>query len=82
MKRTVNLKESELKNMIAESVKKALNEGHWDSRIYEMWEKVRKMVGDETMLSELYDYMTGDDIEDFIYDHMVRNYDLDLESEY
>lgn len=82
MKRTVNLKESELKNMIAESVKKALNEGHYDSHIYEMWEKVREMVGDDTMLSELYDYMSGDDIEDFIYDHMVRNYDLDLESEY
>lgn len=78
MSKSFKLKESELKNMIAESVKRVLNEGHWDSDVYNEWEQVREMVGDDTMLSELYNYMTSDQIEDFIYDHMNRNYDLGL----
>ena len=78
MSKSFRLSESELKSMIAESVKRALNEGHVDSDVYYEWEQVREMVGDDTMLSELYHYMTSDQIEDFIYDHMNRNYDLGL----
>ena len=78
MKRTIKLRESELKRMISESVRRALNEGHWDSDVYDKWEQVREMVGDDTMLSELYHYMSSDQIEDFIYDHMDRHYELGL----
>lgn len=81
MRRTVRLNESELKRMIKESVKRVLKEGHWDSNVYDVWENVREMVGDDTMLSELYNYMSGDDIEDFLYDHMDRNYDLGLSND-
>ena len=67
--------------MISESVKRVLKEGHWDSNVYDIWEKVREMVGDDTMLSELYNYMSGDDIQDFLYDHMDRHYELGLEND-
>lgn len=79
MKRTIKLTESELKNIVRESLRRTINEGHWNSEYYDKWEQVREMVGDDTMLQELYNYLSGDQIEDFIYDHMGRNYELGIE---
>lgn len=75
MKRTIKLTESDLHRLISESVKQVMNEGHWDSKVADDWAYVRETVGDDTMLSELFNYLSGDQIEDFLYDHMGRNYD-------
>lgn len=79
MKKTIKLTESELKNIVRESLKKTINEGHWNSEVYDKWEQVREAVGDDTMLQELYNYLSSDQIEDFIYDHMSRNFELGIE---
>lgn len=79
MKRTIKLSESKLRSLINETVKNVINEGHWDSAIYDKWEQVREMVGDDNMIRELYNYLSSDQIEDFINDHMNRNYELGLE---
>lgn len=71
--------ESKLENIVRESLRKTVNEGHWNSEIYDKWEQVREAVGDDTMLQELYHYLSSDQIEDFIYDHMSRNYELGIE---
>ena len=71
--------ESKLENIVRESLRKTINEGHWNSEFYDKWEQVRELVGDDTMLQELYNYLSGDEIEDFIYDHMGRNYELGIE---
>lgn len=75
MKRIVKLSGKELTNYITESVRQALNEGHWNSEVYDRWKNLREMLGDDTMLSEIYNYMSGDEIEDFV-EHIKRNYDL------
>lgn len=75
-KKTVKLTETDLRKMISESVRKAINEGHWDRNVYDKWEEIRSAVGDDAFISELYDYMSSDEIEDFI-ETISRNYDLD-----
>lgn len=71
--------ESKLENIVRESLRKTINEGHWDSEVYDKWEQVREAVGDDTMIRELYNYLSSDQIEDFIYDHMSRNFELGIE---
>lgn len=75
-KKTVKLTETDLRKMISESVRKAINEGHWNGSVYDKWEEIRNAVGDDTFISELYNYMDGDEIEGFI-ETISRNYDLD-----
>lgn len=80
MKRNrVRLTESQLHKLITESVKNVLQEGHWNSNVYSEFEELRETLGDDTLISELYNYMGGDDIEDFI-EHIKRMYDLDNEN--
>lgn len=67
--------EPKLENIVRESLRKTINEGHWDSKVADDWAYVRETVGDDTMLSELYNYLSGDQIEDFLYDHIGRYYD-------
>lgn len=74
-KNTIKLTESQFQKLIKESVNSLLNEGHWDSSVYDEFEKVREAVGDDTLISELYNWLDGDSIEDFI-EHMNRNYEL------
>lgn len=63
-------------------VRNTINEGHWNPDIYDKWEQVREMVGDDTMLNELYNFLSSDQIEGFINDHMDRNYELGLNQDY
>lgn len=81
MRKSFRLRESELRNMIAESVKRVLREGNPDRDVYDKWEEVRSSVGDDTFISAIYDYMSGDDIEDFL-QWMIDQYDLDYDGEY
>lgn len=80
MKNRIRLTESQLHRLIKKHVKQALNEGHWDSSVYEKFEEVRNAVGDDTLISELYNWLDGDSIEEFI-ENMDRNYDLGLSEE-
>lgn len=81
MKRIIRLTESELHDMISQSVKKVIKEGTTDQTMYNRWDDIVNQLGAETVVSELYNYLNADDIAGFI-DHMVRNYDgLQFEDE-
>lgn len=64
--RKTKLTESQLRNIIKESVKGILKEGHWNSAVYDEFSELREMLGDDTLISEMYNWMDGDSIEQFI----------------
>ncbi len=77
-KNKVKLTENGLKKIINESVKRILKEGHWNSDVYDEFSELRETLGDDTLISELYNWMDGDEIEGFI-QNTKRMYDLDEE---
>lgn len=72
------LEASKLENIVRESLRKTINEGHWNSEFYDKFEEIREMVGDDTMIQELYNSMSSDQIESFIA-KMNQYYELDIE---
>lgn len=79
MKKLIRLTESDLHNIIKESVKRIIKEGHYSSDSAQKWDQVREMVGDDAMIQELWNYLDADSIDDFI-EHMDRYYELNLDS--
>ena len=79
MKKLIRVTESDLHNIIKESVKRIIKEGHYSSDSAQKWDQVREMVGDDAMIQELWNYLDADSIDDFI-EHMDRNYELNLDS--
>lgn len=77
MKQKKRLTESMLKDIIRESVRRIISEGSINQNTLNMWDDVREMLGDDTFISELWNWMSSDDIEGFI-EHIDRNYDLGL----
>lgn len=75
MKNKIKLTESQLHEVIKESVIRTLKEGHWDSNVYNEFEEIREMIGDDTLISEMYNWMNSDEIEGFI-ENIKRQYDL------
>ena len=77
-KNKVKLTENGLKKIINESVKRILKEGHWNRDVYSEFSELRETLGDDTLISELYNWMDGSEIEEFI-QNTKRMYDLDEE---
>lgn len=75
MKRTIRLNESKLRHIIMEQVKKAIYEGSASKDVYDKWETIKEMMGADRMLDEVWNFLSGDDIEDFI-EHVNRYYDI------
>ena len=62
----IKLTESKLKQIVAESVKKVLNERTTDSNTEELWEMLKMTIGTETMLDCIYAWASADEIEQWI----------------
>jgi hypothetical protein len=77
MGRKIKITESKLKQIISESVKRILKEGSSFKEDYVNWEKVKECLGCEGMLSELYNYLSCDQISNFI-NAVDREYELNL----
>lgn len=60
-----------LKGIIKESVRSAFGKD------YDKWETAVELIGSETMLSELYNWLSSDEVEEFLED-LDRNYDINL----
>ena len=75
-KNKVKLTEDGLKKIINESIKRVLKEGHWNSDVYREFSELREILGDDTLINEMYDWMDGDEIEEFI-QNTKRMHDLD-----
>lgn len=76
VKNKAKLTESQLRSIIKESVKCVLKEGHWNSAVYDEFSELREMLGDDTLISEMYNWMDAHTIEKFI-QHTKQIYDLD-----
>lgn len=80
MSRKIKITENKLKQIISESVKRILKEGSSFKEDYVNWERVKECLGCEGMLSELYNYLSGDQIREFI-EGVDREYDLNIYTE-
>jgi len=80
MGRKIKITENKLKQIISESVKRILKEGSSFKEDYDNWEKVKECLGCEGMLSELYNYLSCDQISGFI-EAVDREYDLNIYTE-
>ncbi len=75
-RRKPKLTKSRLQKIINENIKRVLKEGHWNSDVYSEFSELRETLGDDTLISELYNWMDGNEIEEFI-QNTKRMYDLD-----
>ena len=66
MKKTIRLSRKELTNYITESVRRIIKEGTNDPELYNEWERLRETMGDAQMLDELFEYLSADQIQDFV----------------
>ena len=66
MKKTIKLSRKELTDYITESVRKIIKEGTNDTVLYDEWERLRETMGDAQMLDELFEYLSADQIQDFV----------------
>lgn len=80
MKQTVKLTESELRHLISESVRKALNEGTTDERDIENWDRAKEMLGADTMLDAFMSYMNCDQIHQLL-EWLNDDYELGFDNE-
>ena len=74
--RKPKLTKSHLQKIINENIKRVLKEGHWNSDVYDEFSELREALGDDTLINELYNWMDGSEIEEFI-QNTKRMYDLD-----
>ena len=74
--RKPKLTKSHLQKIINENIKRVLKEGHWNSDVYDEFSELREALGDDTLISELYNWMDSSEIEEFI-QNTKRMYDLD-----
>lgn len=78
MKQQIRLTESDLHRIVKESVKKLLKEGTTNNIVINKWNNIEQTLGSETMLSELFQYLDGDTIADFV--NTIENaYDIEDE---
>lgn len=75
-KNRIRLTESQLHRVIKESVNRVLKEGHSSSAVYDEFSRIRAIIGDETLISALYNWLDADSIEEFI-THINRMYKLE-----
>lgn len=76
MKR-IRLTEGDLHRIVKESVNRIIKEGTTDRDVQSMWDEAQEMMGAESMLEALYDYLDSDTIEDFV-QVLIRLYELPL----
>ena len=75
MKKIIRLTESELKNLVKESVTKILNEGTTEQQLYNAWDTIMASMGAENMLMAIYNYMPSDEIAEIVR-LLQRDYDI------
>lgn len=74
--------EKQLRNLVAESVRRYLNEGTTDSHVTKKWEEVQEYAGAEQMLDDIFCFLSGDQVRDLtktLCDYYEINFDDDEE---
>lgn len=80
-KETFKLNEAQLKNIVRETIKTALDEGMYPNHPYiEKWFQIQDLLDAKTILTALFEYLPVDTLVDFI-DTLDREYELGLNDE-
>ena len=74
-KKIFRLTETELRNLIKESVNRVLNEGTTDQAMFNSWDAIKGQMGADAMLDAIYNYMNADEIGEIIR-LLKRDYDV------
>ena len=64
-----------LRQIIRESIYKAINEGTTSHDIFEKWELLKEQVGCEQMVNDIFNYLSSDQLEQLI-EWFDQDYDL------
>ena len=64
-----------IQQIIRESIYKAINEGTTSDDIFEKWELLKEQVGCEQMVSDIFNYLSSDQLEQLI-EWFDQDYDL------
>ena len=72
---TIKLTEAKLNKLIKESIHKILKEGYTDNNINNMWYEAQELMGAESMLDALYQFLDCDTIANFV-QTLKREYEL------
>ena len=64
-----------LRQIIRESIYKAINEGTTSDDTFEKWELLKEQVGCEQMVSDIFNYLSSDQLEQLI-EWFDQDYDL------
>ena len=64
-----------LRQIIRESIYKAINEGTTSDDIFEKWELLKEQVGCEQMISDIFNYLSSDQLDKLI-EYFNDDYDL------
>jgi len=64
MKKRVN--EEQIRNIVAEAVRKVLKEGTTDQEVLNKWDWIMEVVGAEQMLNCIYNWCNSDQLAQFI----------------
>lgn len=74
-KKIFRLTESELRNLVKESVNRVLSEGTTDQDMYNQWDNIKENLGAEAMLDAIYNYMSSDEVAEIVR-LLQRDYDI------
>ena len=74
-KRLIKLTEGDLYKIVENTMKVILKEGHTNIGVYEEFQSIREQLGDDVIISAMYDWMSQDSIESLI-KHLKNQYDI------
>ena len=74
-KRLIKLTEGDLYKIVENTMKVILKEGHANIGVYDEFQSIREQLGDDVIISAMYDWMSPDSIESLI-KHLKNQYDI------
>lgn len=66
MKRTKNIKNRRLQQIISESIKKVVSEGTTYDDTIQKWDKIIEQVGCEQMVNDIFNYLNSDQLDKLV----------------
>ena len=75
MKKKIRLTESQLNRVIRKSIKKALNEGSYNTEVYRKWLDIKDAIGADAMLDEIWNITNADELEEIV-NYFAREYNI------
>ena len=69
------MNQNRIKQIVRESLYRAINEGTTSDDTFEKWELLKEQVGCEQMVSDIFNYLSSDQLEQLI-EWFNQDYDL------